>query len=74
MFNAAKRLTGKMKKKGMVTRKVIGGRGGEGGAGGNDAGGDGGGSDYEIREDGVELTETDVIRRKTGTWATVAED
>lgn len=39
-------------------------------AGGGDGDGD---SDYEIREDGVELTETGVIRRKTGTWATVED-
>lgn len=63
MFNAAKKLTAKMEKKGMVTRKdATGGGGGDGG---------GGDSDYEIREDGVELTGQDVVRQKAGTWATV---
>lgn len=47
----------------MVTRKSDA-------AAGEDEGGE---SDYEIREDGVELTGTDVVRRKTGTWATVQE-
>lgn len=65
MFNAAKKLTEKLRKKGMVTKKAT--------AGDGDAEG-GGDSDYEIREDGVELTEKDVVRRKTGTWATVTED
>lgn len=63
VFNVAKKLTAKMEKKGMVTRKdAAGGGGGDGGDGD---------SDYEIREDGVELTGQDVVRRKAGTWATV---
>lgn len=69
----AKKLTEKLRKKGMVTKKERGG--GAGGVAGNgDGGGDGGDSDYEIREDGVELTEKDVVRRKTGTWATVTAE
>lgn len=67
MFNAAKRLTEKMKKKGMVTNNVDPNPGaGQGEDGGEE-------SDYEIREDGVELTGTGVVRRKTGTWATVQD-
>lgn len=58
----------------MVTKKEkAGGAAGGGAIGGREAEG-GGDSDYEIREDGVELTEKDVVRRKTGTWATVTED
>lgn len=73
VFNVAKKLTEKLRKKGMVTRKErAGGAGGAGGGGGGDEGG--GDSDYEIREDGVELTEKDVVRRKTGTWATVTTE
>eukprot|EP00752_Nemacystus_decipiens_P012961 g11470.t1 len=68
VFNMAKKLTEKLRKKGMVTKK-------ESASGPGDVGGDGGGdSDYEIREDGVELTEKDVVRRKTGTWATVTTE
>lgn len=69
MFNVAKKLTEKLRKKGMVTKKEQADRAGGGAGAGDDGGGD---SDYEIREDGVELTGTDVVRRKTGTWATVA--
>ena len=66
----AKKLTAKMRQKGMVTRKDLGTAGG-----GADEGEGGGDSDYEIREDGVQLTEKGVVRKKTGTWATVtAED
>lgn len=72
VFNAAKRLTEKMRQKGMVTRKNDGTT--SGGVSIEDGGGDGGEEDYEIREDGVELTEKDVVRRKTGTWATVQEE
>lgn len=68
VFNAAKRLTDKMKKKGMVTRKIEAAA--EATVAGEDQGAE---SDYEIREDGVELTGTDIVRRKTGTWATVHE-
>lgn len=83
MFNVAKKLTEKMRKKGLVTRKDLGSgsAGGAAGGGGDEGGGgsaDGGGgdSDYEIREDGVQLTEKDMVRKKVGTWATVtaAED
>lgn len=72
----AKKLTEKLRKKGMVTKKEsAGGAGGAAGGGDGDGGGDGGGeSDYEIREDGVELTEKAVVRRKTGTWATVTTE
>lgn len=73
----AKKLTEKLRKKGMVTKKEsVGGAGGAavGGDGGGDGGDGGGDSDYEIREDGVELTETVVVRRKTGTWATVTTE
>ncbi|CAN0395600.1 unnamed protein product [Pylaiella littoralis] len=74
VFNVAKKLTEKLRKKGMVTKKEkAGGAAGGGAIGGREAEG-GGDSDYEIREDGVELTEKDVVRRKTGTWATVTED
>ncbi|CAN0092397.1 unnamed protein product [Ectocarpus sp. 6 AP-2014] len=72
VFNAAKKLTEKLRKKGMVTRKEQAGAAGGGASAGADEGG--GDSDYEIREDGVQLTETDVVRRKTGTWATVTTD
>lgn len=72
MFNAAKKLTEKMRKKGMLTQKATAASGGGGTDGGGTEGGDGD-SDYEIREDGVELTGTDVVRRKMGTWATVEE-
>lgn len=70
----AKKLTEKMEKKGLVTRKEIASfsKDDDHGDGDGDGGGGGGDSDYEIREDGVELTEKDVVRRKTGTWATVA--
>ena len=69
----AKKLTEKLRKKGMVTKKEsVGGAGVA--AGGGDGGDGGGDSDYEIREDGVELTETVVVRRKTGTWATVTTE
>ena len=68
MFNVAKTLTEKMERKGLVTRKNLGSAGGGDGEGGADGGGD---SDYEIREDGVQLTEKDMVRTKTGTWATV---
>lgn len=57
----------------MVTKKATAGGAAAGGDGDGDGEG-GGDSDYEIREDGVELTEKDVVRRKTGTWATVTED
>lgn len=72
----AKKLTEKMRKKGLVTRKDLGSASGVGGdeaGGGADGGGggDGGDSDYEIREDGVQLTGTGMVRKKTGTWATV---
>lgn len=70
MFNAAKKLTEKMRKKGMLTRKSTVAGEGTGGDGKYEGDGD---SDYEIREDGVELTGADVVRRKTGTWATVGE-
>ncbi|CAN0040307.1 unnamed protein product [Ectocarpus sp. 8 AP-2014] len=72
VFNAAKKLTEKLRKKGMVTRKEQAGAAGGGASAGADEGG--GDSDYEIREDGVQLTETDVVRRKTGTWATVTTE
>lgn len=72
VFNAAKKLTEKLRKKGMVTRKEQAGAAGAGASAGADEGG--GDSDYEIREDGVQLTETDVVRRKTGTWATVTTE
>lgn len=75
VFNVAKKLTEKLRKKGMVTRKEsAGGAGGGAGGGGGDGDNGGGESDYEIRDDGVELTEKDVVRRKTGTWATVVTE
>lgn len=71
VFNAAKRLTEKMRRKGMLTTRKEAGGASAGDGGG--AAGDGDGSDYEIREDGVELTDSKVVRKKRGTWAT-AED
>lgn len=56
-----------MKRKGMLkTRKEA--PGGQPGGGNTEGDGD---SDYEIREDGVELTESEIVRKKTGTWSTV---
>ncbi|CAM9890452.1 unnamed protein product [Ascophyllum nodosum] len=67
VFNVAKKLTEKMRKKGKVTENP---RDALAAGGGGDSGGE---SDYEIREDGVELTGNSVLRRKTGTWATVED-
>lgn len=61
----ARKLNDKMKRKGLLTRKEIDDEG--------DGGGDAG-SDYEVREDGVELTGGGVIRKTTGTWATVHDE